>query len=598
MADLESEEKSQNTADFQQWLYTADSSDKSNPSPGILTLLRKTVPIVAFLIILSLYVSQTDFLKTPKNVVESSTMQSVLPQSKKMKHVRAITWNLAAINNNPFEYWITNEDPNYNRIMSDVSKFIDSPGVSDVSVKSIFTEKMFAELEASMTAANWTGVAETRKVWDADYKERKIISEFIKDVELGKKRLTSMPDRVTNSISTTTEGVVMRPTVVNCYNAANLSSVENWWLEWRSFVFERTVIVKKQGVKTVVPIRDMISKIQRSKYPSITENEAAISIPLQTLCLAIFDAILVSMMNTIDGNAWQPLRLDLCNKLNKKKTDRIIQILQNSYATADIQFLQEVASSFGDAAEKRPLANIFDIYYPAVMDSKRDQNSFILLKKGKFTEVTDVTSKLLKKADHSHPVPVMDGDLLVLTAIDAEDGARYILASFHGDTNGLSTIPVTAAVHAYALTKPNYKLLFGLDANTYFKPKKDEQGMVQFAEFFTSKKMNSCYGPNPNPQNFTTFNAHTHLQPQLNKAVRLEDKYVKGDKNPKDFILFFDSDFTVISTEKDNTGLRSYTENMVFPTLTFPSDHAVTSTLLSEKKKSSKSKAKLNSPVV
>jgi hypothetical protein len=598
MAELESEEKSETSADFQQWLYTADSTEKSNPSPGILTLLRRTVPIVAFLIILCIYVTQTDFLKTPKTAVESSIVQSVQPQSKNVKHVRAITWNLAAINNNPFEYWITNEDPNYNRIMSNVSRFIDSPGVFDVSVKSIFTEEMFAELEVSMTAANWTGVAETRILWDTDYKERKVISEFIKDVELGKKRLTSMPDRVTNSISTATEGVVMRPTVVNCYNAANLSSIEVWWSEWRHFVFEKTVIVKKQGVKTVIPIRDMISKIQKSKYPSITANEAVISIPLQTLCLAIFDAILVSMMNTIDGHAWQPLRLDICNKLNKKKTDRIIQILQTSYATADVQFLQEVASSFGDAVEKRPLANIFDIYYPAVMDSKRDQNSFILLKKGKFNEVTDVTSRILKKADHSHPVPVMDGDLLVLTAIDAEDGARYIFASFHGDTNGLSTVPVTAAVHTYALTKPSYKLLFGLDANTYYKPKKDEQGMVQFAEFFTSKKMNSCYGPNPNPQNFTTFNAHTHLQPQLNKAVRLEEKNVKGDKNPKDFILFFDSDFAVVATEKDNTGLHSYIENMVFPTLTFPSDHAVTSTLLSEKKKSSKSKTNLNSPVV
>ena len=25
----------------------------------------------------------------------------------------AVTWNMAAINNNPFEYWITNDDPKY-----------------------------------------------------------------------------------------------------------------------------------------------------------------------------------------------------------------------------------------------------------------------------------------------------------------------------------------------------------------------------------------------------------------------------------------------------------------------------------------------------
>ena len=68
----------------------------------------------------------------------------------------------------------------------------------------------------------------------------------------------------------------------------------------------------------------------------------------------------------------------------------------------------------------------------------------------------------------------------------------------------------------------------------------------------------------------------------MNKAVRLEEKDTKGDKNPKDFIVFFASDFTVISTRKDNTGEMKYVENMVFQTLSFPSDHGVTSTILVE----------------
>jgi hypothetical protein len=66
----------------------------------------------------------------------------------------------------------------------------------------------------------------------------------------------------------------------------------------------------------------------------------------------------------------------------------------------------------------------------------------------------------------------------------------------------------------------------------------------------------------------------------LSKAVSLEEKDIKGDKNPKDFILFFASDFAVSQTLKDNTGEKRYIENMVFPTLTFPSDHGITSTRL------------------
>jgi len=64
--------------------------------------------------------------------------------------------------------------------------------------------------------------------------------------------------------------------------------------------------------------------------------------------------------------------------------------------------------------------------------------------------------------------------------------------------------------------------------------------------------------------------------------VAFEDKDLKGDKNPKDFILFFNADYRVIETTKDNTGKLKYIEGMVFPTLAFPSDHGITSSILEE----------------
>jgi hypothetical protein len=142
---------------------------------------------------------------------------------------------------------------------------------------------------------------------------------------------------------------------------------------------------------------------------------------------------------------------------------------------------------------------------------------------------------------------------------------------------------VVRAVQGFTTAQmPDRKLLFGMDANTYARPEKDQQGVTDFADFYTALHLNSCYGPHPNPNNFTTFHARTHLQTQLNKAVSLEDKDKKGDKNPKDFIVFFDADYKVLSTTKDNTGKKQYIENMVFPTLTFPSDHGITSTVLLE----------------
>lgn len=41
----------------------------------------------------------------------------------------------------------------------------------------------------------------------------------------------------------------------------------------------------------------LLQPIKRSKYPTVTQEEEAISIPLQVLALAVFDAILVHVMN-------------------------------------------------------------------------------------------------------------------------------------------------------------------------------------------------------------------------------------------------------------------------------------------------------------
>merc|ERR1719272_1595080 len=123
-----------------------------------------------------------------------------------------------------------------------------------------------------------------------------------------------------------------------------------------------------------------------------------------------------------------------------------------------------------------------------------------------------------------------------------------MLASFHGDTNGLASVPVLGGVHAVAQSSSDRSLIFGLDANTYEHPGADKQGIAGFAQDFLSKGMNSCWGPAPEPQSHTTCNARTFLQPQLNKACHAPTHGADGligsfpalaDVNLKDYILFY-----------------------------------------------------------
>jgi len=483
--------------------------------------------------------------------------------------LRAVTWNVAAINNNPFEYWITHSDANYNKLMRGVQTFIDAPGDKDITVEKVFTPQMYAELAATMRKAGWTGVDTVDAMWNNDFSKRNIISGFVKDGKLGKKRLASMPDRITNTINSADGEVVLRPTVINCYEG-ELSTGKMWWSAWKMFMFEKSVAIKgKDGtVKQRFPF-DMLSKISRTKYPDVTEEEEAVSLPLQTLCCAIFDSILVHMMNEVYPQ-WQPL-------------PRTMEILER-YDTADVIFLQEVSMAMASLAQTT-LGDRFDIHLPAAMDPVRDQNSIILTNKVAFPneakEVTDVLSRELDNAEKKAPVAL--GDLFGISIKD-NAGFDYILASFHGDTNGLATIPVVASVHAAAESDfPTHRLVMGLDANTYDSDKKSLQNIQQFADFATGIGLGSPWGPKPDVSKITTFNARTFMQPQLNKAVRYEDKDTQGDRNLKDFILFKEAQFSCSFTARDNTGDEKFIENMVIPSLAFPSDHCILEARLSRK---------------
>jgi len=526
---------------------------------------------------------------TAASVLTTTTAMTTSSPTK--RHITVTTWNIAAINNNPFEYWITMEkNPAYEKLMIDIESFIDSPGEKDLPVHEIFTDRMFDRLETRMKMVGWDSV---RTYWESDFRNRRIISGFLKDKMLGNKRLASMPDRITNTINI--EGsdgyaaIACRPTVINMYEG-DLSSLDLWYEEWEKFMFTTELKIKTtSGVKVNTPYK-MLTDIKNSKYPAITEDEEKVSIPLQTMCGAIFDAILVHMMNTLSTpSVWQPMKKIMIESLQKKKVPNTLKILENTYASSDIIALQEVSSAFINMASEGALGVTHHVIYPEKIDSARDQNSVLLLKKSTFPNgsSSEITSLVESAFEEGAKVPVSQGDILAITADDA-DGVPYVIASFHGDTNGLATIPVLDALmkvvrsdNENSLSLSGHKLIFGLDANTYESGKSGKmQDVLEFGKKYVSHDLTSCWGDVPNPKQYTTYNARTFLQPQLNKACKSTQKKLNGDVNPKDFILFNSKDFGLEEVWKDNTGEKKYIEDMAFPTLNFPSDHGLLSAVL------------------
>ena len=399
-----------------------------------------------------------------------------------------------------------------------------------------------------------------------------------------------MPDRITNTINVDgSPDQVFRPTVINMYDG-DLSDQDKWWSAWEKFMFDDQLRIKgKSGVESKIPYQ-LLQPIKKAKYPDITEQEEKDSLPLQTMCGAIFDAILVHMMNTVsDPKDWQGLKKTMVENLNKQKVPHTLAILENTYSDSDIITLQEVSSSFIDQARSSKLGQTFHIIAPKELDAVRDQNSVIFLNKKSFPDgkSKEISSLVESSFPKDAAVPVAKGDILAITTTSS-DGIPFVVASFHGDTNGLATKPVLdATVKAMGSDRQlaAHRLVFGMDANTYehATPGK-QQDVLDFAKNIVSHGLTSCWGDVPNPSNYTTYNARTYLQPQLNKACKSTQKREKGDVNPKDFIIFPKQDFNIIHTFKDNTGRKEYIENMAFPTLEFPSDHGILATILEPKK--------------
>ena len=211
------------------------------------------------------------------------------------------------MNNNPFEYWVTHPDPAYNMMMEGVQEFIDNPGHRDVPIAEVFDQAKAVQLFSDLRAHGVDRVEQVEAMWNHDYCHRTIVGGFLKDSSLGKKRLASMPDRITNTIHTSAGHAVMRPTVIN-YFEGDMTTSQKWWEAWRKFVFRTEVelVDKKRGGPIVVV--DLLERMSAVKYPALSEEEEHVSIPLQVLCLALFDAILLHMLNSVSKDSWQVRR--------------------------------------------------------------------------------------------------------------------------------------------------------------------------------------------------------------------------------------------------------------------------------------------------
>jgi hypothetical protein len=371
-----------------------------------------------------------------------------------------------------------------------------------------------------------------------------------------------MPDRMTSTLKTDIGTIIYRPSPISGYQC-DICDITVWWEQWKTFMFRTPVLVKGVVAPSVFAI---LETIPRSKYPALSENEEELSIPLQTLCLAIFDSALIFLLSHVMSSAWQPLKWSLHKALYEDKVSSCVSILQRHYSAADIIFIQEASEAF--ASKVWTCLDHF-VMRPGHMDGKRSQMSVILLRRARFSESScrDVTDEVLQRLKC-----VERGDLCVAEALEEGTGRPHLLVSFHGDSSGRATCPVLTVVHALVQERyPAHVVVLGLDANTACTSALDA---ARFGEHLRSLGLSACWTDAEAPHVWTTFSARTFLQPQLQKAVGHAQVLDRGNMHLKDWVLFYAAQLASAGADRDNTGGAGF-EERVIPSHAFPSDHAI-----------------------
>ena len=510
------------------------------------------------------------------------------------------SWNAAAVNSNPFEHYAAPADARagagaFMRACEFALGGAEAGGRT-FALADVLTEARLDVLEGRLARAGaWgrVGARAARRAFERDAGGGDA-GGFLRDGDVGAKRLCSMPDRVTNTVRTVGGGVMCRPTVINCYGE-RMRDEDDWFERWVAYAFDARATSADGTSRSMI---DLMVPIKRAKYPAISEEEEALGIPLQVFYLAAFDGAWVRFATLAAGSfdAWQDIRASLVDDLVTHKFSRTLDVVEKLLLSADagsaleVCFMQEVGASLADALRAREgVRDAYEVLCPSDMDVKRDQNSIVIVSKAfiKGAPVVEATSDVLGALDASAAGKFSKGDFCAFLV------RGVLLCSYHGDTDGLQTKTITAAVHEYCERNEDVEAcVFGMDANTHsFHREGKKQGVRDFIDFIhASTSFKSCWtlaDIDVERDAMTTFSARTFLQAQLNKAVPFAEVGVSEltDRHPKDHVLVrVKSGASVREATVDRINAVDFAvdppkalpfdADAMFPNARFPSDHA------------------------
>jgi len=439
-----------------------------------------------------------------------------------------ITWNLAGINNNRFEF-----HNNDNRAFIGVleTQVHDSTHTIDhylTPVRDRFTGCHTSEFSG----------------------DSKTVKELFIHTELDKKQKAEIDaqKKFYTMVSDADRAVNERPTFANTPNNMVRDAFMDKWFE------EVINDENKSKLEKQMKLRD----------------ESSTDICPYLFYLYVRDIFLFDAKLQYESEGKQMLA-----PLPENNKNKLQSLFDNYKDTVDIFALQETNPDeiykFFDDKKNKDLKSKFNIISRADTVNA-NQACVLLLHKDKFTDVRvlhDYFNMYDKDDKKNQRNPVKE---VVVTAKD-KSGQKIIIASYHAESNGQDSTHFVSEL--YKQFSEDSVILLGMDANTDKSEKQKDN--LPFTKFVSDSETVGYDVAMKKIEEATTKKVRTMVQWQIKKGVELKNADEKIEEHPKDNILsvkassshcFRDNTFSKLDESKRY-------EDRPLPDEKFLSDHAI-----------------------
>eukprot|EP00298_Acanthocystis_sp_HF-20_P015800 c21273_g1_i2.p1 GENE.c21273_g1_i2~~c21273_g1_i2.p1 ORF type:complete len:651 (+),score=243.31 c21273_g1_i2:59-2011(+) len=497
----------------------------------------------------------------PENItkVENKASSKSSPKS-----LSVMTWNTQASKSNPFEYQIPWDNANYNSIMEKVKEKMKLI-IKDktIAINKILVDSAWNDLSISLPKCGFdkTEISNIHEnVWKK-FIDGSLYNDFL--IQLSSDNNLSLllkkTDRITSSIILSLEKVEHRPAATTC--SRSFTSKSDWWAKWNKYMFESTV----KSVKS--PCKSLFTGNGKVDRPSLEVGQGIIY-------LAIFDSLLIDIIEKESLlKEFSDVQLLICATQSlKNRADGITAIIETKHAPKnDVIILGDATAFLLNKVQKSKLKHDYFIMpsKPLSSSSKngfKDTGNVVLVKKSIFNGgQTDLTKNLLALIG-----PDMGIDSSDLFAVVVKDNFKsiYLIVCVTTEKKTFDINKFFDSVLTLQEKHPG-QLILSISANGIEKT----NIIIERISSVKSNFVSSFSGGYKTKKTINFDKTFMQLEwENLNHQVGVEDHILA---QPTQFTIS-ESD-TKISTTQDDP-----TDN--FPTILFPSAHAIVETVLKVKK--------------